>query len=57
MVRTSSRIKRISNELADEIRRIAMKNHLSYIEASRKLAKVSKKNRNKKMRIEDEIEF
>lgn len=44
-----SRIVRISEELVEEIERVARKNQIKIVEASREVARMMKNNKNKKL--------
>jgi len=55
MARKLNPVKRISNELNEEIKRISEKNGIGYTEACKEIARVIKKNRNKK--VVREIKF
>lgn len=56
-MRSKTSIKRISKDLADEIERIARQNQKTFVEASKELANVSRKNRGKKFKRSQIIEF
>lgn len=53
----NSRLARINVELFDEIKRIAEKNKIKFIEASREIALATKKQMNKKINVTEEIKF
>jgi len=47
-----SRTARINEELAKEIERIAKKNEIKFVDASREIMRLLKQNKNKKLRRE-----
>ena len=51
----SSEVRRINKELAEEIEKVAKKNQMKFLEASREIARMLKQKQNKK--FIREIEF
>jgi len=52
-----SKIVRISEELDEEIKRVSNLNGEKYTTASKNIARVLRRNRNKKIKFEDIIKF